>query len=292
MYRHDMYVKKENMSINKFLHCCLVFFAGIIIIDIGGFVLFVESLSFSGSNDGSTTSTRLRKTVVTYGPDARELILLTSKLAAKDGYESFCICAPGQEDKSRQLMYGSEDENDSAITDTDIDIDTSSGDEQQRRAIPVSSAEDIQKALMKANVLILVSYDQPIEEKALNTLLKTAGKDYLSKIVLVSKMGVTGGGGSGGFFGGGKKSKLLDSENYIRSICKSNNIDISIVRAGQLKGGGPGEPTENDFGLNKKYYNTLLELSEASGKFLRVNGLVCLVLVQDIVFQLLLHLIL
>jgi len=200
-------------------------------------------------------------------------MLLTSKLAAKDGYESFCICAPGQESKSRQLMYGFDDENknDSATMDTNTDADndtSSSGDEQQqrnqrRRAIPVSSAVDIQNVLTKANVLILVSYDQPIEEKALNTLLKTAGNDYLSKIVLIAKMGVSGVGG-GGFFGSGKSSKLLDSENNIRSICKSKNIDISIVRAGQLKGGGPGEPTENDFGLNKKYYNTILELSEAS----------------------------
>jgi len=252
---------------DKFFHYCLVILTGIIIFnDIGGFVLFVESFSSSGGNDGST-----RKTVVTYGPNARELILLTSKLAAKDGYESFCICAPGQEGKSRQLMYGSDDENenenDSATmdTNTNTDTDTSIGDEQpqQRRAIPVSSPEDIQNALTKANVLILVSYDQPIEEKALNTLLNTAGNDYLSKIVLISKMGVSGGGG-GGFFGGGKSSKLLDSENKIRSICKSKNIDISIVRAGQLKGGGPGEPAENDCGLNKKYYNTILELSEAS----------------------------
>jgi len=124
-------------------------------------------------------------------------MLLTSKLAAKDGYESFCICAPGQESKSRQLMYGFDDENknDSATmdTNTDADNDTSSGDEQQqrnqrRRAIPVSSAVDIQNALTKANVLILVSYDQPIEEKALNTLLKSAGNDYLSKIVLIFKL--------------------------------------------------------------------------------------------------------
>jgi len=125
-------------------------------------------------------------------------MLLTSKLAAKDGYESFCICAPGQESKSRQLMYGFDDENknDSATMDTNTDADndtSSSGDEQQqrnqrRRAIPVSSAVDIQNVLTKANVLILVSYNQPIKEKALNTLLKSAGNDYLSKIVLILKL--------------------------------------------------------------------------------------------------------
>jgi hypothetical protein len=220
----------------------------------GGFVGTVESLSLD-------TTTNIR-TVVTYGPQARELILLTSKLAAKDGYDSFCICAPGQEGKSRKLMYGIEEGDD----------DGGDGDpkqQQQQRAEPISSPDDIQNALTKANVLILVCYDNPIEEKSLNTLLNTAASgnnDQLSKIVLISKMGVSSSGG-GGFFGGGGNSKLLDSENKIRSICKSKNIDLSIVRAGQVKGGGPGEPSENDYGLNKAYYNTLLDLSEASGKY-------------------------
>jgi uncharacterized membrane protein YgcG len=224
----------------------------------GGFVGTVESLSLDTTN--------IRRTVVTYGPQARELILLTSKLAAKDGYDSFCICAPGQEGKSRKLMYGIEEGDDDGGSDDD---DDPKQQQQQQRAEPISSPDDIQNALTKANVLILVCYDNPIEEKSLNTLLNTAASgnnDQLSKIVLISKMGGSSSGG-GGFFGGGGNSKLLDSENNIRSICKSKNIDLSIVRAGQVKGGGPGEPSENDYGLNKAYYNTLLDLSEASGKY-------------------------
>ncbi len=192
-------------------------------------------------------------TSVVYGPStsAIELVLLTSKLAAKEGQESFSICGPGQESKYSRLMYG------------DLSKDSNDNDETNETdsvmATPISSADDMQNALSKANTLFLVCYDNAIEEKALSTLLDNAGSD-LSKVVMLSKMGATAGGG--GFFGGG--SKLLDSENVVRSQCKAKNLDLSIVRAGVLKGGGPGQPAELDYGLSKVYYNTLFELSEAT----------------------------
>ena len=269
------------MIMSKIVFYIVVLLVVAATINIGddGFVGTVESLSLD-------TTTNIRRTVVTYGPQARELILLTSKLAAKDGYDSFCICAPGQEGKSRKLMYGIEvgDDDDVGSSDNGDDDDPK---QQQQRAEPISSPDDIQNALTKANVLILVCYDNPIEEKSLNTLLNTAASgnnDQLSKIVLISKMGVSSSGGGGGFFNGGGNSKLLDSENKIRSICKSKNIDLSIVRAGQVKGGGPGEPSENDYGLNKAYYNTLLDLSEASGKY---SSCVCMGVWVCVLFSLL-----
>jgi len=206
-------------------------------------------------------------TSVVYGPSAKELILLTSKIAAKEGQESFCICAPGQESKSRRLMYGPPPEKEGKDDDSN-EGDNNNGDEetnnnnniQTNMATPISSGDDIQNALSKANTLILVCYDKPVEEKAVNTLLNAAGSD-LSKVVLLSKMGVTASGG-GGFFGGG--SKLMDSEKAVRSLCQSKNLDLSIIRAGQLKGGGPGEPFDLDYGLDKSYYYTLFELAEAS----------------------------
>eukprot|EP00531_Pseudo-nitzschia_arenysensis_P003113 CAMPEP_0116138552 /NCGR_PEP_ID=MMETSP0329-20121206/12841_1 /TAXON_ID=697910 /ORGANISM="Pseudo-nitzschia arenysensis, Strain B593" /LENGTH=302 /DNA_ID=CAMNT_0003633539 /DNA_START=56 /DNA_END=964 /DNA_ORIENTATION=+ len=184
-------------------------------------------------------------TSVVYSPStsAIELVLLTTKLVAKEGQESFCICGPGQESKATKMMYGNTDDEENTIL-----------------GKPISSGDDMQDALSKVNTLFLVCYDNPIEEKALNTLLNTAGTD-LSKVVMLSKMGATAGGG-GGFFGGG--SKLLDSENKVRSLCKSKNLELSIVRAGVLKGGGPGEPADLDYGLSKTYYNTLFELSEAT----------------------------
>ncbi len=189
-------------------------------------------------------------TSVVYSPStsAIELVLLTTKLVAKEGEQSFCICGPGQESKNTRLMYGN------------LEKDKTDDEETTILGKPISSGEDMQDALSKANTLFLVCYDNPIEEKALNTLLNTAGTD-LSKVVMLSKMGATAGGG-GGFFGGG--SKLFDSENTVRSLCKSKNLDLSIVRAGVLKGGGPGEPAELDYGLSKTYYNSLFELSEAT----------------------------
>jgi len=202
-------------------------------------------------------------TSVVYGPAAREMILLTSKIAAKEGQDSFCIVGPGQESKSRRLMYGAPDEKKKGQEGNDepsSDAERSDDSGPKYSAQPISSGEDIGNALTKATTLFLVCYDQPIEEKALNTLLNTAGTD-LSKVVMLSKMGATAGGG-GGFFGGG--SKLLDSENIARKLCKAKDLDLSIVRAGQLKGGGPGEPFDLDYGLSKTYYYTLFELSEAS----------------------------
>lgn len=183
-------------------------------------------------------------TSVVYGPSAREMVLLTSKLIAKEGERSYCIVGPQQESTGRKLMYGKRDEYE---------------DDGQNRAVPISSGGDMQNALTDAETLFLICYDSPIEKSALSTLLNTAGSG-LSRVVLLSKMGATTGGG--GFFGGG--SKLADGEETVRSLCWSKNLDLSIVRAGQLKGGGPGEPNANDFGLSVAYYNTLFELAEAS----------------------------
>ena len=195
---------------------------------------------------------------VVYGPamSTIELVLLTSKLSAKEGHNSYCVCAPGQETKYTTLMYGSssskkhaeEEKNDDANTNDDAAAGTAA---TTNRAIPVSSSEDIQTALLEADALILACYDTPLEEKALNTLLDTAlaeGNDNLSQVVLISKMGVAQPAQQGGgFFGGGNKNKkLLDAETMIRSVCATKSktiqktIEVAIVRAGPLKGGGPG----------------------------------------------------
>jgi hypothetical protein len=186
---------------------------------------------------------------VLYGPAARELLLLTAKLAAREGLETAYVCAPGTEDGCLRLMYG-----DSASGTT-----TKDKDQPGSCARPVSTGEDIQAALEAAHSLIFVAYDQPIDEQSYNTLLNSAG-DNLSKVVLMSKMGVSK--AKGGFFGGGDV-KLLQSETALRDLCKAKNLKLSIVRAGNLKGGGPGDDG-SDFGLDACYYNTLLDIVEAS----------------------------
>mmetsp|Transcript_21105 Transcript_21105/g.61043 ORF Transcript_21105/g.61043 Transcript_21105/m.61043 type:complete len:299 (+) Transcript_21105:70-966(+) len=180
---------------------------------------------------------------VLYGPAARELLLLTAKLAAREGMEASLVCSPGSEDGCRRLMYG----------------DDYGSEDKPGCARPVSSGEDMQTALEGAESIIFVAHDEPIDEKSYNTLISAAG-DNLSKVVLMSKTGVTK--AKGGFFGG-KEVELQKSEACLKDICRSKNLDLSITRAGNLKGGGPGEDG-NEFGLDKCYYNTLIDAAEAS----------------------------
>ena len=208
-------------------------------------LLFASLAAIAGLAEAFGTS-------VVYGP-VSELVLLTSKLAAKEGEESFCIVSPGSERTSRKFMYGKKD-------DDDDDKENEKDGDDKIFASVISSADDMQNALSKASTLFLMCYDNPIEEKSLSTLINVAGPD-LSKVVMLSKMGATASGG-GGFFGGG--NKLLDSETTVRSVCKSKNLQFSVVRAGVLKGGGPGDPDWLDYGLHKTYYNNLFEFSEAA----------------------------
>jgi hypothetical protein len=183
---------------------------------------------------------------VVYGPQSRELLLLTSKLAAREQIATYAICAPGTEAGCRRLMYGAE------YADAGVDA--------PGNAKPISDGDEMLMALHKATCLTLIGYDDHVEPSAVNTLLASAGSD-LRKIVLVSKIGVTK--AKGGFLGGGKELRLLESENAIRQICEDKHLNLSIVRAGALKGGGPGE-TGNDLGLSNVYYNSLIDSVEAS----------------------------
>ena len=182
---------------------------------------------------------------VLYGPQERVMLLLTAKLAAKQGLEAAAICESGAQQLCRRFMYGAE------YAEKNVD--------DKGKARLISDPGDIEDSLINANSILFIAYDNPIDEKSVNTLLDTAG-EKLSKVVMLSKMGVTK--AKGGFFGGGD-SDLLMSEKYLRKVCNSKNIDLSIIRAGNLKGGGPGEDG-NDFGLNEVYYNTLVDVVEAS----------------------------
>jgi len=182
---------------------------------------------------------------VVYGPESSELALLTTKLAARETMDAYCICSNGSENTCRKLMYGLE------YAEAGIDV--------PGKARPISDPEAMGFALEKATALTLVGNNQPIDEEALMTLLNNSGR-YLSKIVLISKIGVTEAKPS--FLGGNIMTKILESEKFIRSMAESKNIQFSIVRVGNLKGGGPGD-SGNDFGLSKAYYNAIFDLVEA-----------------------------
>jgi len=187
----------------------------------------------------------LAPSTVVYGPGSSELVILTAKIAAREGVETFCITKAGSEKGCRKLMYG-------------IDY-SKAGIDEEGKAKPISEPEDMGTSLEKATCLILIADKEPIDEGTVNTLISNGGPN-LSKVVLMSKIGITR--AKGGFLGGGNDLKMLESEKALRSLAESKNLQFSIVRAGILKGGGPGEDG-NDFGLSISYYNNLFDIIEA-----------------------------
>lgn len=183
-----------------------------------------------------------------YGPQSRELLLLTAKIAAHEGIETSFVCASGTETGCRNLMYGSE----YAAADQD----------EPGKARPISQPEDMQKALETTESLILIGHDNPIDEKTINTFLSLTGSN-LSKVILLSKIGVTR--AKGGFLGsGGDEVMLKECEQFLGQVCKNRNLSFSIVRAGLLKGGGPGQDFKYaDLTLDRTYYNTILDIVES-----------------------------
>jgi len=187
---------------------------------------------------------------VIYGTACRELQLLTSKIAAQEGIDASCVCSSSGIDSSYRIMYGKDDDDDSKTKEIDSTM-----------VKMVSSNEEIANALGNANSLVLIGYDTPINEEQLN-LLVGAASSKLSKVVLLSKMGVTKAKGGGFFGGGGGDKKLVESENRIRELAQTDKLDLSIIRAGVLKGGGPGDDNSNGSGLSKSYYSTIGDLLE------------------------------
>ena len=222
-----------------------------------------------------STTTPTKPTVVVYGiGQSSELTLLTSKMAAKEGWKSYCICSTDKEYACRNLMYGEE----YAKAGKDDDFPT--------KAKPIHDGSSIQCALQEATAIVFVGHDQPIDTSAISMLVETAMEKEeeddddaaefqpLSKVVYLSTMGVTKKGG-GGFFGGGGGGdpKIQQSETFLRDMISKTdgNVDLSIVRAGSLKGGGPGPNHQSDdhvegiddWGLSVRYYNTLINGVEA-----------------------------
>ena len=63
-----------------------------------------------------------------------------------------------------------------------------------------------------------------------------------------------------GLLGGGAGA----NEDLVRKTCDTKGLEFSIVRAGALKGGGPGnEDLGLDLGLHKAYYNTIINTQQA-----------------------------
>ena len=186
-----------------------------------------------------------------------EVNLCCAKIAAKAGCDAFTV-VPNERDlwRSRALMYGR------SFADGE---ETSKG----KRASAVSGVDGIARALSTAEAAIVAcdNVSGAPSDRALAALFDNAPK--LKHVAMLSTLG-------GGLPNSPLAKSLAPAEATIRRLAESDkkNIEVSIIRVGVLKGGGPGEMVTSgpdagkslsDFGLDKFYYNTLVDLSQATG---------------------------
>lgn len=181
--------------------------------------------------------------VVVFGPGSLDVRLITAKLAARAGFATSIIAGAGAENQWRRFL-GEEASDDIAL---------------------VSSPEDIGAALAEAAALCIVCDESPLPEETMVSALEAAPK--LERVVLLSKHGVTRAQGgpfdrlTGGLFA------LKEGEEALAKALGEK--ELSIVRVGTLKGGGPGRVEGGvvvsgvELGLAKTYYDSILELETA-----------------------------
>ena len=198
--------------------------------------------------------------VVALGPGASEVKLIAAKLAAKAGFRASVVVPAGanQLRDARALLYGREYAErlaDGGAADAGcVDV--------------VVGTDGLAEALGGAEGVIVVcdTKSGPISPAFAEAIFNQAAN--VKHCALLSAMG---GGKGGGLFA----KNLAPAEAALRDAAGA--VPLSIVRAGVLKGGGPGnmnaKPEDRseygaaaevpDFGLSRYYYDTLFELQEA-----------------------------
>mmetsp|Transcript_48530 Transcript_48530/g.94869 ORF Transcript_48530/g.94869 Transcript_48530/m.94869 type:complete len:297 (+) Transcript_48530:64-954(+) len=170
------------------------------------------------------------------GSGSLEVQLIAGKLAEATPGDTAAIIVPGEASyakKCRSLLY-----------------DDGKGLSAEAPSGPalVSTGDDIGTALDSAEGLLVVCEEQPFADSRIDLIL--ANSPRLAHVGLLSRHG-------------GSLRKLEDS---LKKKCDAKEISCSIVRAGILKGGGPGNGGEDgrtEWGLSKFYYNTIFDLLES-----------------------------
>ena len=179
-----------------------------------------------------------------FGPGSLEVQLITAKLAARAGYGA-SVLQPKKwaaQCKANRLMYGCE----SVSFESDPSL-----------AQLVASNSEIGGALGGADAAVLVA--EAGGSTGVATTIRNAPS--LKRLVLLSAIGGSKGVGGDQMLGEGQK--VLECEEEVKALTASAGVELSIVRVGVLKGGGPagGGRKEytgpGDFGLDAKYYATL-----------------------------------
>jgi hypothetical protein len=178
---------------------------------------------------------------VIVGRGALEVQLIAAKLADRSG-DTCAIITSSDENyirNCRNLMYGRKND---PNNDDDDDDDYNAG---AKGPIFVSDSQSIGNELDKADGLIIVCEDEAFD----GVDMMMDNSPNIRHVAVLSKMG------------GG----LRKMEESFQSKCLMNNVALSIVRAGILKGGGPGNVDVEgpDLGLSKFYYDSNYELGSA-----------------------------
>mmetsp|Transcript_21082 Transcript_21082/g.21394 ORF Transcript_21082/g.21394 Transcript_21082/m.21394 type:complete len:301 (-) Transcript_21082:183-1085(-) len=177
---------------------------------------------------------------IVLGPGSLELQLLIAKISAKEGVTTFCQIPEGNGSSCRTLLYGK-------------NRDSKEGDVQF-----VENLEDVGDAIKMSENIIMVCDTAPMSESFLTAVLNRSEK--CKRSILLSRMGISR--AQKNLFGGGKEVAMRECEDTVRKEAANRGIELSIVRCGKLKGGGPGREG-SDFGLSKVYYDGLFEMEEA-----------------------------
>ena len=189
-----------------------------------------------------------------YGTGSLELRLLAAKFAAR-GENNYGAVYAGEDPRVvkqwRKLMYGQEYADGGVCAPNNARL--------------LSSLDELGAGLSAADALLLVGDSEPLDDSTVELLFRNTAK--LSRVVLISRMGVTRAKPPGPFGLGGDDAKLKDSEAAIRAASEKLGVDLSIVRVGTLKGGGCGDDGGNAAkegnvaGLSASFYDTLGDTS-------------------------------
>lgn len=195
--------------------------------------------------------------VVVLGQGASEVKMITAKLAAKAGYEAVSVVTGSNDQlmwQCRAMMYGRDY--------------AAAGVDEAGKAYPIMGVEAIGDALQEAQGVVLCFDEKsgPPNDKYISVLFDVAASPKLKSVAMLSKIG-----------GGGPDIPVLSKslaplEKSLKQVCANRGLPLSIVRAGILKGGGPGEvsrappdagKSKTDYGLDVYFYSTLFDIGNA-----------------------------
>lgn len=170
--------------------------------------------------------------------------VLTAKLAALAGYQSWVLLPPGQMDVVMSLLDDKPD---------------------NLELIESSDTETIDSKICETDALIVaVDDDSTMDEGVINYFLNPESATKVKRVVAMSRN--LNGEGMGFLvkaskisanrevWDGGNANAYKKFENVIKRQAETMGIDYTIVRAGTLKGGACGEEQMFDQFLSSKFY--------------------------------------